>query len=1602
MYQILNEDYKHLSLINGGILWETGFIRRLYDFGQIFPLYKDEMLTDPATGEEWPSGIKMLTDYQFPEKTHKTARLVHILFYRVPGSTGVSDFGVTQKLKIKEAKLLAAVSAKIVAMIVEISQLDTSFQKDIASLKEGLVGEQKTLQAQVDEIKTRNQALEKGAKKEDVTSYVRKSELFNSLINIKLDDAFEVFKKVKKSFTGGSEQKINKLFATALKSTENLDKKLTECSKAFGQLLELVAIKGANMREVILGSLRECDPNNPQASYIPHITEMILTAFVYKACSYDQTAVAAFYATLNKLLGEKVLKNVSPDQGSQEMGMSLIANSFASMTQQEALTKVKEILLGDENTLAARVKNRFEELVYDIDQIRSFPVPVGYATTSYTFPNGSAVSFPNCMDNALRNFINSLAYEPKLNVFSTAALKERLGLPPSHTFNEALQSFFEKYAHPESASSPAAHSAWVQVVSNIPFVLYKHTTKNADFPRGRGFMQIPLESIPESLKKRLDDQIFQRLDDGDFGYEVRACLYNVVMILNHLFNLKLFETVQDCAEQVSNPNFLDTYLQKLSSSMNAKFYVHNEPNKSSGSINQGIDALDFGNILYTTFLIQNLRCEFKTMSGHGEFKLYDVDSTTERELFDILKSTNSTSDFPETLRLLLREVLSRKGFDFRGLVQAPTPVLYSNFFVMPLENTDLTVSGLEHLLNLNVVISRSTQELIDRIIKRIPDYNEKLKLQCLMYARVQDLKGVDSTKVFDLASIVLLGNNQSLRDVGFALMSKLLTVDDKNIREKVLRIASSLIQSDKYQLQRYGESLYKDLIKLNNKEVIEGIENVLFSLFLSGSDEKIRKGEELYTQLSASPQFGLSDGAKQFIIKATQENNNNTIREAGFDLLARLSEQGDKSFLKSLEDTVFKGLQDASWRMQGSARRILENYLKTIKTDSTQDLELISKAFLSDDYQFRIDALKLYSSLLNLGDDAVYVKAKEDIAKASKSSNGSTRSAGEGLLEVLITKVDPRSGLARELAVENLQSQNRVVQNSASSLMSSILNNADQSVFNSFLDKALHLLEAADWQSKNAGEALLNKLLSLAKSDSAKTIALIDNVMKSNVKNAQVLVLKYLTQAVQTGQKDLFEQSLQVASEAFAMGIKLQALDLYEALCRADYAPSFPVAIESASQSMNGDDSSKFTALKIFSHIVKNGYQQGFEKALKAAIDGLQDSFYMIRGESKNLFEIMFDQPGSLAFKAVAELLAVVDTKNDTLLRSIKDLVQFVLQDKYKEQDKQYIRPTALKIFPNLLQSDDSFKSDFGLMLITNLIALNYDNAYDTALKVATELLETTDKKVFENGIKLLNELIEKKPHEALFDIALRAASKALQPELNAQSAGLGLLKKLVNKGYDTSYPEALKAISGALNNEDYYEREKGLELLKLLVSKQYQPAVQKGFDVAAQWMSGSGDSRELGNKLFTDLYRSLQYYGDFLILGQRAAEQALKQQNLDIVKRGCLFFIKLMGADSDSVSDQVKNELCTKFLDEAKTYFSSSEQKEDAEMQKYSALATIAIMAPSGQIAQNATDFIAQNYEKNKAVFKSIIEYITEDYDFEQNSRARDTKKLKELLKNQ
>ncbi len=92
----------------------------MYDLGQIFPVYGQDK-----------QGRTTIENYAHPDQTSKLVRLIHALFYRVPGSTGEADFGVTIQLASDDSNIVVALVAEIIVQCVQLQQEHDQFQRAV-------------------------------------------------------------------------------------------------------------------------------------------------------------------------------------------------------------------------------------------------------------------------------------------------------------------------------------------------------------------------------------------------------------------------------------------------------------------------------------------------------------------------------------------------------------------------------------------------------------------------------------------------------------------------------------------------------------------------------------------------------------------------------------------------------------------------------------------------------------------------------------------------------------------------------------------------------------------------------------------------------------------------------------------------------------------------------------------------------------------------------------------------------------------------------------------------------------------------------------------------------------------------------------------------------------------------------------------------------------------------------------------------------------------------------------------------------------------------------------------------------------------------------
>jgi len=732
---ILHNNYKHLSLVDGAIAWETGVIRRLYDFGQIFPVYKQDK-----------QGRKIIENYKNPDQASKLVRLIHALFYRVPGSTGQADFGATVQLASNDPLVVVQTLAKVIAFCQNVQTEDQAFQKAVQAL-----ATHKNLQGLAPKV-INNPLLTSGKNR--------------PVWKIFIDQAY-----AKKNQPGYEAHVANVQIITQF--CENL----ALIQNHLNGLLKFQALLGAEMGQVMLGALRECDSQNPDALYPLHTVEMVLLAFVYKKYSYDRTVLKVFYDALNAQFGGKVLVH--------ELDEQWVKDSFESVTQAEALEQIENIFASKD--LMQSINQHFAEFVYDAFQICAFPAPVGYATAIYEYEKDKkTVGFADCMDNTMHNFINLYAYDAEQNKFTREKLLAAMGLSAVHP---VLADFLKIFGDVNMASSPQAHNAWLQVISNISYVAYNRmvdgvtgqSTKALD--TGKGYIAVSENERSNELLNWLTNAGYQVLEKNQYGYELQPSIKNIIIVLDHLLQLNLFSDAGGLVKEFMRPDFIKEYFPKLCAALKASnCFLSTQKDAQQGEWEENFDVFDYTrSYIYSTINLAEIICEFVIYSGHGELKLVKAQGVKEEPgLILLLQKINDFSAQP-SLSLL---VTNFKHTINLAHLRKNRRYMYINLFAMPIENTDRTFQ-VRGMINFSLKIKLAIKDLFMRLAENQPDtiQRQKMKLKTLQSFIVnlnnEDMKnrGTDLAHLFkeiaETAARGMVDENIDIRDSALELFKTL-------------------------------------------------------------------------------------------------------------------------------------------------------------------------------------------------------------------------------------------------------------------------------------------------------------------------------------------------------------------------------------------------------------------------------------------------------------------------------------------------------------------------------------------------------------------------------------------------------------------------------------------------------------------------------------------------------------------------------------------------------------------------------------------------------------------------------------------------------------
>jgi hypothetical protein len=234
---------------------------------------------------------------------------------------------------------------------------------------------------------------------------------------------------------------------------------------------------------LIEDSANECDRNNKKSTYLPGTTQQILLAYLYKK-SNDKSDMIRYLKSLEKY--------ISVTFGASEYA-ALLHDSYTS----DALSE-------DVPLNTSLLQDRYEQVIYRFLKAKDLnPIyPKLVEQSLYSYKTQPLVA--DCMESSMRSVCNVLLSDTTSSFFNLDILPKNLKLHPS------LKKFYTDFNSFEVINNEAAGQAWMNMVSDIEGMVYKHQ-----------------------------------------NYELRAHERNVIPLCNHLFGTTA-ETLCELSEQLSD------------------------------------------------------------------------------------------------------------------------------------------------------------------------------------------------------------------------------------------------------------------------------------------------------------------------------------------------------------------------------------------------------------------------------------------------------------------------------------------------------------------------------------------------------------------------------------------------------------------------------------------------------------------------------------------------------------------------------------------------------------------------------------------------------------------------------------------------------------------------------------------------------------------------------------------------------------------------------------------------------------------------------------------------------------------------------------------
>lgn len=411
--------------------------------------------------------------------------------------------------------------------------------------------------------------------------------------------------------------------------------------------------------------------------------------------------------------------------------------------------------------------------------------------TEYANVLVNEVAFPDCVEITLFNFCNMVLYDRAIGVFDIAHS------PNAHP-SEALINFYTNPVNKHAANIGllAVHQSWDILLQNLPLVTYRTLILN-NSGQGKVVLEAPKDTngfiygLPETVLSQLkhDGQrvyiagrwYIHITDPSAYLCEMHPTIRNVVLVLDRLFNLNLFEAIP--IEQAF-----------LSEKFNAYYFPR---------------LCEYFNLLqgvrWTDAMLTSLDSDDYTDKGTLlSFTYFDLLLTDEHaEIIVKIKGENIADLGPQLVRFAsknysLGQLLTIFPFEVEQLPQEnPYPYL----FYLPLQNNQVKISTIlfcvQQLLNqqLSGQDYKYYTERIISLIRQLPErldwhYHEALMLNIDKRAFGFECVCREFERILSIAKSRLVG---SVADCEYVPSLYLALIAQGQKREDVMIVIDNLI-----------------------------------------------------------------------------------------------------------------------------------------------------------------------------------------------------------------------------------------------------------------------------------------------------------------------------------------------------------------------------------------------------------------------------------------------------------------------------------------------------------------------------------------------------------------------------------------------------------------------------------------------------------------------------------------------------------------------------------------------------------------------------------------------------------------------------------------